>query len=136
MMGIDEFCLLKPIITMGFSLSFYGKKEDKKMKQIIFIKTKDSYLNELIELVQKQSFKVKEGDCSIGVCLDVNKKIMSPQNVVCMCGFSRFDNRPLLAKEVIENFEEIVINKNELLLNKLYEISKKDLSRPIGGFLR
>ena len=121
---------------MGFSLSFYGKKEDKKMKQIIFIKTKDSYLNELIELVQKQNFKVKEGDYSIGVCLDVNKKIMYPQNVVCMCGFSQFKNRPLLDKEVIENFEEIVINKNELLLNKLYEISKKDLSRPIGGFCR
>lgn len=121
---------------MGFSLSFYGKKEDKKMKQIIFIKTKDSYLNELIELFQKQNFKVKEGDYSIGVCLDVNKKIMYPQNVVCMCGFSQFKNRPLLDKEVIENFEEIVINKNELLLNKLYEISKKDLSRPIGGFLR
>ena len=121
---------------MGFSLSFYGKKEDKKMKQIIFIKTKDSYLNELIELVQKQNFIVKEGDYSIGVCLDVNKKIMYPQNVVCMCGFSQFKNRPLLDKEVIDNFEEIVINKNELLLNKLYEISKKDLSRPIGGFCR
>ena len=106
------------------------------MKQIVFIKTKDLYLNELIELVQKQNFDVKEGDYSIGVCLDVNKKIMSPQNVVCMCGFSQFKNRPLLDKEVIENFEEIVNNKNELLLNKLYEISKRDLSRPIGGFYR
>ena len=106
------------------------------MKQIIFIKTKDLYLNELIELVQKQSFKVKEGDYSIGVCLDVNKKIMYPQNVVCMCGFARFANRPLFDKEVVKNFEELVINKNAVFLNKLYEISKKDLSRPIGGFLR
>lgn len=106
------------------------------MKQIIFIKTKDLYLNELIELVQKQNFDVKEGNYSIGICIDVDKRIMFPLNVSSMCGFARFTNRPLFDKEVVKNFEEIVINKNAVFLNKLYEISKKDLSRPIGGFLR
>ena len=106
------------------------------MKQIIFIKTENVYLNKLIELVQKQYFEIKKGNYSIGICIDVDKRIMFPLNVSSMCGFARFKNRPLFDEEIVKNFEEIVINKNVVLLNKLYEISKKDLSRPIGGFLR
>ena len=134
-MGIDEFCLLTHHYD-GFFFVFLWKERGKRMKQILFIKTKNLYLNKLIELVQKQNFYVKEGDYSIGICIDTNRRIMFPLNVTCMCGFSRFDNRPLLDEDVVKNFKELVVNNNENLLDELYKLSKKDLSRPIGGFLR
>ena len=126
---------IKPIITMGFSLSFYGKK-DVIMKQIVFQKTNETNFKTLLNLLNEQNYIVKEGDYSIGICLDVEDKVLFPLNVTCMCGFSKDLNRPLLDLDILQNYESLVINKDNKLLDKLYRRAKKDLSRPIGGFFR
>lgn len=106
------------------------------MKQIVFIKTEELYLKTLIDLFKKENIEIKKGDYSIGICLDIDKKVLFPLNVTCMCGFSQNKNRPLVDFDVLENYESFVIKQDEELLDQLYKKSKKDLSRPIGGFYR
>ena len=120
---------------MGFSLSFYGKK-DVIMKQIVFQKTNETNFKTLLNLLNKQNYIVKAGDYSVGICLDVEDKMLFPLNVTCMCGFSKNINRPLIDLDILLNYESLVINKDNKLLDKLYRRAKKDLSRPIGGFFR
>ena len=102
------------------------------MKQIIFIeKTK---LSELKEKLKEANIDVKEGSYQIGGCIDLEKQIMYPLNVTCMCGFSNGKNRPLFDEEIISYFKELIINKDMNKLDCLYKQAKKDTSRPIGGF--
>jgi len=72
----------------------------------------------------------------VAVVIDTKDKKFFQTNVTCMSCWSSWKRRPLFISEVIQNFDELVIKRNNLLYTKMLNSVKNDLDRPIGGLYK
>ena len=69
----------------------------------------------------------------IAVMVDTSSQDVWLTNITCMaCWCSRYADYPLYISEALEHFDELFIQKDMELFNKLLESVQDDHSRPTG----
>ena len=110
--------------------------------QYMLSKKSNSSVRELIALLAKEGYQVyggldhiKDDDHVIGICVDLDDRIVFPVNASIMAAWSGGKRRPLYVEDVILNFERIIQKQDTSFYEELVQIASKDSKRPIGLFM-
>ena len=107
--------------------------------QYLLSKKSNSSVRELMALLAKEGYQVYEGldrikddDHVIGICVDLDDRIVFPVNASIMAAWSGGKRRPLYVEDVILNFERLIQKQDTSFYEELVQIASKDSKRPIG----
>ena len=107
--------------------------------QYMLSKKSNQGIRDLMELLKLEGYQVYEGldslkddDHIIGICLDLDKRIVFPVNTSIMSAWSDGKRRPLYAEDVIANFDMLIKQRDISYYKTLLLEASKDPKRPIG----
>lgn len=71
----------------------------------------------------------------IGICVDLDNKVVYQLNVTCMACFSNGKRKPLYVEETIKYFDRLILDKDYEYYEKLIKEKSLDKDRPFGVVL-
>ena len=107
--------------------------------QYMLSKKSNQGIRELMDLLKLEGYQVYEGldtlkddDHIIGICVDLDDRIVFPVNASIMAAWSGGKRRPLYVEEVISNFDRLIKQQDISYYEHLSLLASNDHKRPFG----
>ena len=103
-----------------------------------------SGVDELVKMLKKDGFIIHHGldevytlkEKIIGICIDLNDKVVFQINVTGMACWCQGRRKPLYPEEIIEHYQQLITENNYKLFNYLVRLKSQEPDRPIGFLYR
>ena len=113
-------------------MSSYKTNSNKRsVKQIPLRYETVDEIRELVKFLKEKGYKIlhgldnlKEGDHVVAVVIDIEDKDVHTTNITCMARWCDFKRKPLSINQFIENYDRLVVEKDEEFYNSLIAINK------------
>lgn len=105
--------------------------DKRKLEQIPLKHENLDELKKVIKFLKDKGYKIlhglnnlKEGDHIVAAVIDIEEKSVRTTNITCMARWCDFKRKPLSVDHFINNYDRLVVEKDEEFYNTLIEINK------------